>query len=140
MDDPIADASRSILDGHIVLSRKIAQKNQFPAIDILQSASRVMRAVAGAQNLEYAGQIREWMASYAQAEDLINIGAYVKGSNAKIDQAVFIQDRLNAFLKQGVGEKASYADTTAAMMSICRSAEAFLASQQAQNQQAQPRR
>ena len=79
MDDPIADCCRSILDGHIVLSRKIAQKNQFPAIDVLQSASRVMRAVSSPKNISNAGQIREWMASYAQAEDLINIGAYVKG-------------------------------------------------------------
>ena len=142
MDDPIADAARSILDGHIVLSRKIAQKNLFPAIDILQSASRVMRAVAGEQNIEFAGQIREWMAAYAQAEDLINIGAYVKGTNPKIDQAIFIQDRLTAFLRQRVDEKASYAETSAAMMSVCRSAEAFLASQQqaqAQGQQSQRR-
>jgi flagellum-specific ATP synthase len=135
MDDPIADAARSILDGHIVLSRKIAQKNQFPAIDVLQSASRVMRAVAGEQNLEYAGQMREWLASYAQAEDLINIGAYVKGTNPKIDQAVYVQDRINGFLKQRIDEKANYADTSAAMMAICRSAEAFAASQQ---QLAQP--
>jgi flagellum-specific ATP synthase len=129
MDDPIADSARSILDGHIVLSRKIAQKNHFPAIDVLQSASRVMRAVSSKENLEWSGQIREWMSAYAQAEDLINIGAYVKGSNPKIDQAVFVHDRVDAFLRQNVDEKATYADTTGAMMGICRSAEAFLASQ-----------
>jgi flagellum-specific ATP synthase len=140
MDDPIADAARSILDGHIVLSRKIAQKNHFPAIDILQSASRVMRAVAGEQNLQYAGQIRDWMAAYAQAEDLINIGAYVKGTNPKIDQAVYLQERINAFLRQRVEEKATYAETSSSMMGICRSAEAFLNSQQAQSAQAQQRR
>jgi flagellum-specific ATP synthase len=134
MDDPIADCARSILDGHIVLSRKIAQKNQFPAIDVLQSASRVMRAVASEESLNWAGQIREWMAAYAQAEDLINIGAYVKGTNPKIDQAVYVQDRITAFLRQKVDEKSSYADSSAAMMAICRSAEAFLQSQQAQTQ------
>jgi flagellum-specific ATP synthase len=131
MDDPIADAARSILDGHIVLSRKIAQKNHFPAIDVLQSASRVMRAVSSPENVQNAGMIREWMASYAQAEDLINIGAYVKGSNPKIDQAVFVYDRVNAFLRQRIDEPASSADTSAAMMAICRSAESFLQSQTA---------
>jgi flagellum-specific ATP synthase len=129
LDDPIADSARSILDGHIVLSRKIAQKNQFPAIDVLQSASRVMRAVSSKENIEFAGQIREWMAAYAQAEDLINIGAYVKGSNPKIDQAIFANERINAFLRQGIDEKATYAETSAAMMAICRSAEGFAASQ-----------
>lgn len=139
MDDPIADASRSILDGHIVLSRRIAQRNHFPAVDVLQSASRVMRAVCDPQNVQFAGQIREWMATYAQAEDLINLGAYVKGTNPKIDQAVYVQDRINAFLRQSVDEKATYADTSAAMMAICRSAEAFLASQQAPSQPQQRR-
>jgi flagellum-specific ATP synthase len=71
MDDPIADSARSILDGHIVLSRRIAQRNHFPAIDVLQSASRVMRAVSTPDHLEWASKIREWMALYAQAEDLI---------------------------------------------------------------------
>lgn len=134
LDDPIADAARSILDGHIVLSRKIAQKNHFPAVDILQSASRVMRAVAGEKNLEWAGQIREWMAAYAQAEDLINLGAYVKGGNPKIDQAVFVQDRISSFLRQRVEERANYADTSAAMMAICRSAESFAQSGQSSGQ------
>jgi flagellum-specific ATP synthase len=129
LDDPIADSARSILDGHIVLSRKIAQRNHFPAIDVLQSASRVMRAVSKKENLEWAGQIREWLALYAQAEDLINIGAYVKGSNPKIDQAAFVYERINNFLKQSIDEKATYEETAAAMMGICRSAESFLSSQ-----------
>jgi flagellum-specific ATP synthase len=130
MDDPIADATRSILDGHIVLSRKIAQKNQFPAIDVLQSASRVMRAVSSPENIENSGRIREWMAAYAQAEDLINLGAYVKGSNPKIDQAIHVQDKIVDFLRQKVEQRATYAETSAQMTSICRSADAFLASQQ----------
>ena len=73
--------SRSILDGHIVLSRKIAQRNHFPAIDVLQSTSRVMRAVVTPEHVSWAGQVKDWLATYSQAEDLINIGAYVRGSN-----------------------------------------------------------
>ncbi|MDR3606757.1 MAG: FliI/YscN family ATPase [Oligoflexia bacterium] len=137
MDDPIVDAARSILDGHIVLSRKIAQKNHFPAIDILASASRVMRAVIDSEQARWAGQIREWMALYAQAEDLINIGAYVRGANPKIDQAVAVIDRINAFLRQGVDERCNYSEAVAMMHAISRSGEAFLASQ---GNQGAPRR
>ncbi|HTL12730.1 MAG TPA: FliI/YscN family ATPase, partial [Bdellovibrionota bacterium] len=79
MDEPIADASRSILDGHIVLSRRLVQRNHFPAVDVLQSASRVMNSVIRPEHRDWAGRIREWMATHAQAEDLINIGAYVRG-------------------------------------------------------------
>ncbi|MEO5970857.1 MAG: FliI/YscN family ATPase [Bdellovibrionia bacterium] len=126
LDDPIADAVRSILDGHIILSRQIAQKNHFPAVDILQSTSRVMRAVVGEDQLRWAGQIREWIAAYRQAEDLINIGAYVKGSNPKVDQAVAVMDRINEFLRQGINEKATLADTLASMHSIVRYGESIL--------------
>ncbi|MBC7690452.1 MAG: FliI/YscN family ATPase [Methylotenera sp.] len=129
MDDPIADSARSILDGHIVLSRKIAQKNHFPAIDILASASRVMRSVTDKDQQHWAGQMREWMALYAQAEDLINIGAYTRGANAKIDQAVAMIDRINSFLRQGIDDKADYSSTQAMMHGIVRAGEAFLANQ-----------
>ncbi|MCM2277265.1 MAG: FliI/YscN family ATPase [Oligoflexia bacterium] len=131
MDDPIADTARSILDGHIVLSRRIAQRNQFPAVDVLQSASRVMNAVISREHRQWAGQIREWLALYAQAEDLINIGAYVKGANPKVDQAVAVIDRINALLRQDIEEKSTYAETAALMHGIVRSAEAFLQSAQA---------
>jgi flagellum-specific ATP synthase len=124
MDDPIADAARSILDGHIVLSRKIAQRNHYPAIDVLQSASRVMKAVVSKEHTAFAGQIREWMAVYAQAEDLINIGAYVRGANPKVDQAIGAIDRINAFLRQGIDDKSAFDTAVAMMHSICRSAEA----------------
>src|SRR5262249_22956298 len=97
MDDPIADAARSILDGHIAVPRTIAKRTHSPAIDVLQSASRVMRAVISPEHRQWAGRVREWMALYAQAEDLINIGAYVRGSNPKIDQAIAVIDRINAF-------------------------------------------
>lgn len=124
MDDPIADAARSILDGHIVLSRKIAQRNHFPAIDVLQSASRVFRSVTQKSHQDWAGKIREWMALYAQAEDLINIGAYAKGANLKVDQAVEVADRIQSFLRQGMDEKSSFDDTQGMMHTICRAAEA----------------
>lgn len=130
MDDPVVDAARSILDGHIVLSRKMAAKNHFPAIDVLASSSRVMRAVSSEAHLDWAGKIREWMATYAGAEDLINIGAYARGSNSRIDQSVHVHERIEAFLRQGIDEKSSYADTEAAMHSIVRSGESFLASMQ----------
>jgi flagellum-specific ATP synthase len=141
MDDPVVDSARSILDGHIVLSRKIAARNHFPAIDVMASASRVMRSVIDPAHLQWSGQIREWMATYAQAEDLINIGAYVRGSNPRIDQAVQVHDKIEAFLRQGIEEKGSYEDTLAIMHSISRGGEAFLASmQQAQQAQQGPRR
>ncbi len=132
MDDPVVDSARSILDGHIVLSRKIAARNHFPAIDILQSASRVMDSVIDANHKIWAGQMREWMATYAQAEDLINIGAYVKGSNPKIDQAIYVHERVDTFLRQGIDEKGTLSDTLAQLHSISRSAEAFLASHSSQ--------
>jgi flagellum-specific ATP synthase len=124
MDDPIADTARSILDGHIVLSRKIAQKNHFPAIDVLQSASRVMRAVTEQSHVQWAGQIKDWMAAYAQAEDLINIGAYVRGANPRVDQAIAAIERINQFLRQGIDEPSSMSDTLALMHSIIRYGEA----------------
>jgi flagellum-specific ATP synthase len=129
-DDPIADAVRSVLDGHIVLSRQIAQKNQFPAVDVLQSTSRVMRAVVSPEQVKWAGQIKEWIAVYRQAEDLINIGAYVKGSNPKVDQAIAVMDRITAFLRQGIDEHATLADTLASMNAIVRYGESFLQDQE----------
>ncbi len=129
MDDPIADSARSILDGHIVLSRKIAQKNRFPAIDVLQSTSRVMRSIIDSNHLEWAGKIRDWISTYAQAEDLINIGAYVRGANQKIDQSVSVIDRINDFLFQKMDERTTMSESQGLMHSIVRHAEAFLASQ-----------
>lgn len=130
MDDPIADATRAILDGHIVLSRKIAQMNRFPAVDILQSTSRVMRSVTSKDHQLWASQLKDWMATYAQAEDLIHIGAYVKGTSPVIDQAILVHDRIDQFLRQGIDEGSSLEETLGAMYSIYRSGEAFLASQQ----------
>jgi flagellum-specific ATP synthase len=100
LTEPVADSVRSILDGHIVLSRSLAAKNHFPAIDVLNSSSRVMRDIIPPRHLELAGKAREVLASYEEAEDLINIGAYAKGSNPKIDYAISKIDAINDFLKQ----------------------------------------
>lgn len=111
MNEPIADAVRSILDGHIVLSRKIAAQNHFPAIDVMPSVSRVMNEVVSPEHLKAAQQMRQLMAVYREAEDLIHIGAYVKGSSAKIDEAIKKIDAIDEFLCQGIFEVDSY-DTT----------------------------
>lgn len=125
MDEPIADAARSILDGHIVLSRKLAQQNHFPAIDILASASRVMNAVTSENHQSWAGQIKEWLAVYKQAEDLINIGAYAKGSNPRIDQAIAVYDRIISYLRQKTDDSTNYADSEGLLHSIVRAGEGF---------------
>ena len=111
MNEPIADAVRSILDGHIVLSRAIAAQNHFPAIDILPSVSRVMNEVVTKEHLKAAQQMRSLMAVYKDAEDLIHIGAYVKGSSKKIDEAIEKIDSINDFSCQDIFEVDSY-DTT----------------------------
>jgi flagellum-specific ATP synthase len=100
MNDPIGDAVRSIVDGHIVLTRSMAQKGHFPAIDILQSASRVMKAVSSTEHVRLAQKLRETIATYRDAEDLINVGAYKAGANPKIDRAIKLIDPINDFLKQ----------------------------------------
>lgn len=111
MNEPIADAVRSILDGHIVLSRNIAAQNHFPAIDVLSSVSRVMSAVVPKEHMEANRKLRALMAVYKEAEDLIHIGAYVKGSSPKIDEAVQKIDAINDFLCQGVFEVQSFEET-----------------------------
>lgn len=111
MNDPIADSVRSILDGHIVLSRKIANKGQFPAIDPLQSVSRVMPDIVPQDHRARALEFNEILASYNEAEDLINIGAYVKGSNPQIDHALNKIQFLRSFLKQDMKERADYNQT-----------------------------
>jgi flagellum-specific ATP synthase len=108
MNDPIGDAVRSIVDGHIVLSRSIAHKGHFPAIDVLQSASRVMRNVSSNEHIKAAQKMREILATYREAEDLINIGAYKAGSNPRIDKAVKLIDGVNQFLRQAVEEPTTF--------------------------------
>lgn len=104
-NEPITDTARSILDGHIMLSRKLGHKNHYPAIDILQSISRVMSAIATKEHKEVAGKLKNVLATYNEAEDLINIGAYKAGSNKEIDYAIRKIDAVNAFLRQQTDEK-----------------------------------
>ncbi len=108
MDEPIADSVRSILDGHIVLSRDLAMQNHYPAIDVLSSISRVMVDITSTTHQRHAGKIKSLMATYRKAEDLINIGAYVNGSNPKIDAAIGAIDAIEAFLRQGIDERADF--------------------------------
>ncbi len=110
MTEPIADETRSILDGHIVLSRHLASRNHYPAIDINESVSRVMTTVADDDHIQAAGKLREVLATYEAQKDLIYIGAYKKGSDAKTDYAISKIDGVNAFLRQGMHEKVSAAD------------------------------
>jgi len=105
MNEPIADAVRSILDGHIVLSRDLAEQNHYPAIDILGSVSRVMTDIAGLEHRECANRLKQILATYKKAEDLINIGAYVAGSNPEIDYAIQMIEKVNEYLRQGIQEK-----------------------------------
>lgn len=117
-NEPISDTARGILDGHIVLSRKMAQKNHYPAIDVLQSISRVMSSIASDDHKKNAGIMREVLASYNDAEDLINIGAYKAGSNPKIDYAISKIDEVNAFLCQQTYEKVGFDDAVSQMNKI----------------------
>ena len=109
-NEPISDTARSILDGHIMLNRRLAQLNHYPAIDVLQSISRVMSAVADSNHKKAAGKLKNVMATYQEAEDLINIGAYKRGSNKNIDFAISKIDEVNKFLRQGTDEKFQYED------------------------------
>ncbi|WP_340103514.1 FliI/YscN family ATPase [Rhodohalobacter sp. 8-1] len=110
MNEPIADAVRSILDGHIVLSRRLAHKNHYPAIDILESISRVMPNIVTNEQRAISMKARELLATYREAEDLVNIGAYVKGSNPKIDEAIRKHPKLESFLIQDMNEADFRAD------------------------------
>ncbi|MEW5768005.1 MAG: flagellar protein export ATPase FliI [bacterium] len=108
MNEPIADNCRGILDGHIVLSRDLAARNHYPAIDLLQSISRLMIDIVPPEHEKTARRLKEVLATMKEAEDLINIGAYVKGSNPRIDFALGMIDEANDFLKQGIWEKVDY--------------------------------
>jgi len=105
MTEPIADAVRSLLDGHVVLSRELAWRNHYPSIDVLASVSRLMPDLVPQSYLQRAGKIREWLSTYRKAEDMLNIGAYAKGSNPKIDQALKKIDAVNSFLIQQRNER-----------------------------------
>jgi len=118
MNEPVADAVRSILDGHIVLSRDLAHRNHYPAIDVLSSVSRLMPDVASREHLAGASQLRDMLATYKSAEDLISIGAYADGTNPKIDLAKKNIDKINDFLKQSVTDTATYEETIAILQGL----------------------
>ena len=117
-NEPITDTARGILDGHIVLSRKLAQKNHYPAVDVLASISRVMSAVASKEHKAVAGQLKNVLATYQEAEDLINIGAYKAGSNKNIDFAISKIDRVNQFLQQSTEDKFDFEEIIAELTDI----------------------
>jgi len=117
-NEPIADTARGILDGHIILSRALAHKNHYPAIDVLQSISRVMSSIADKDHKRAAGQLKMVMATYSEAEDLINIGAYKAGSNKNIDYAIEKIDAVNSFLCQATDEKVSLEETLSELEGI----------------------
>jgi flagellum-specific ATP synthase len=98
--EPISDSVRAILDGHVVLNRELAAKNHYPAIDILQSVSRTMPDVTDVEHRMKAGRVRDWMSTIKENEDLISVGAYVPGSNPRIDEAFGRRDAIDAFLRQ----------------------------------------
>jgi flagellum-specific ATP synthase len=118
LNEPIADTTRGILDGHIVLDRNIANKGQFPAINILKSVSRLMNHLASEDHLRAAEKVRELMSTYSNSEDLINIGAYKKGTSQEIDQAIAYQPKIISYLKQGTSEKVSMKESTAELISL----------------------
>jgi flagellum-specific ATP synthase len=107
-NEPIADALRSILDGHINLTRDLSTQNHYPAIDVLSSISRVMDDIINSEHRQYANKFKETLAIYRKAEDLINIGAYVAGSNPKIDYAIEMIEKINNYLKQGIDETTDF--------------------------------
>jgi flagellum-specific ATP synthase len=117
-DEPISDTVRGILDGHIFLERRLARAAHFPAVDVLGSVSRLMPAVTGPVTRKAAASIRRLMASYAEAEDLINVGAYHTGTNPAIDEAIAKREAIEALLTQEIEEKASITDTLAVMADI----------------------
>lgn len=117
-NEPITDTARSILDGHIMLNRKLAHKNHYPAIDILQSISRCMSQIATREHKQLAGKMKNVMATYNEAEDLINIGAYKAGSNPEIDYAISKIQAVNQFLLQDVNDKFTFDETVEMMKGI----------------------
>jgi flagellum-specific ATP synthase len=120
-NEPISDASRSILDGHITLTRALAHQNHYPAIDVLQSISRVMSQVTSREQRDDAGRLRELLAAWQESRDLIEIGAYKSGTNALVDEAILRREAIEQFLKQDVEDCTSWSDTWSMLESVVRS-------------------
>lgn len=122
LSDPIADSARAILDGHIVLSRELVTRNHFPAIDVLQSTSRVMRDIVSPQHQAAARTVVELLATYRHTEDLISLGAYKAGANPRVDRAIKAIEAIDAFLRQEAGHSAGLAESIRAVMALAEAA------------------
>jgi len=118
LNEPVSDAARSILDGHVTLSRRLAHMGHYPAVDVLASVSRVMPEVVTPEHLAAATEIRRVLAVHAEAEDVINLGAYVAGTNPQVDQAIERMPAIRAFLRQGLTERGLWAETVAGLCEL----------------------
>lgn len=118
LDEPVSDTVRGILDGHLVLSRRLAQRYHYPAVDVLGSVSRLANKVTDQATREAAGYVRRLLAVYGESEDLINVGAYAQGSNPEIDEAIEKMPDINAFLRQAIDEKSDLTETRSAMLDL----------------------
>jgi len=129
LTDPVADSAKSLLDGHIVLSRKLADRGHYPAVDVLQSVSRLMSMVATKEHLSAALKLKEIYATYIDAEDLINIGVFSPGSNRRIDGAIALIDKINGFLSQPIRQRTNFEETVRWLTSITQSWDQLLGPQ-----------
>ena len=120
MNEPVADAVRAILDGHIILSRGLAEANHYPAVDALESTSRLASSVSAPEHLESAGRLRDSLATYRRTEDLINLGAYAEGSNPKVDTAIRARDEILSFLKQDLSSHEPFENTLEQLQALGR--------------------
>jgi flagellum-specific ATP synthase len=118
LNEPVADAARGILDGHIWLSRKLAARSQYPAVSVLDSISRVMQDVADAEQIAAAQKVRRLMAVWSEIEDLVNIGAYANGTNAEFDLAIRMRPAIEALLKQGIDEESNFAASREGLLKL----------------------
>lgn len=117
-NEPVSDTVRGLLDGHILLTRELAEQNHFPAVDVLGSVSRLMVQIAEKDHQKAAGRLKDLLSTYRKAEDLINIGAYVKGASAKIDCAVSLKDDIDRLLRQGIHDNAPFDETVQGIQAI----------------------
>lgn len=118
MDEPIADAVRGLLDGHFVLDRTLAEKGQFPAINVLKSVSRLMQKIVAPEHLEASQKLRNWLAIYEENKELIQIGAYQKGASSHIDEAVYYQPMIMEYLYQSMNQSSTFNDSIQQLLDL----------------------